>query len=113
MSGRTLSIAPLVAVLALLAGCAGGSEEDIGLADRLAEADGLFKSRQYEEAGVLFEAIASDAESAGDTSLFVEAAAMRARSYLIAENKDEGRTWLLRAAAKAVDSDPAGWSRYL
>jgi len=66
------------------------------------QADQLFKSREYDEAGVLFEGIATEAEAAGDQSTFVEAACMRARSYLIAENRDEGRSWLLKAAAKAV-----------
>jgi tetratricopeptide (TPR) repeat protein len=55
----------------------------------------------------------AEAEAAGDNSTFVEAASMRARSYLIVERKDDGREWLVRAAAKAMDSDPPGWSRYL
>ena len=83
------------------------------LADKIAKADEVFKSRQYEEAGVLFEEITGEAEVAGDNSAFVEAASMRARSYLIVQKKDEGREWQVRAAAKAVDSDPPGWSRYL
>ena len=109
---RTLLIFSAVA-LALLAGCAGETQEDSMFADRMAKADELFKSRQYEEAGVLFEEIAEETEAAGDNSAFVEAASMRARSHLIVEKKDEGREWLVRAAARAVESDPAGWSRYL
>ena len=109
---RVLFLA-VAAAVATFAGCAGEAQEDTGLADRLAEADEVFKSRQYAEAGVLFEEIAGEAEAAGDNSAFVEAASMRARSYLITEKKDEGREWLIRAAAKAVESDRAGWSRYL
>jgi tetratricopeptide (TPR) repeat protein len=109
---RTMVMLSTVA-LALLAGCAGEMQEDPMLADKIAKADEVFKSRQYEEAGVLFEEIAGEAVATGDDSAFVEAASMRARSYLIAQKKDEGREWLVRAAAKAIDSDPAGWSRYL
>jgi len=97
--------------LTLLAGCAGEMQEDPMLADRMAKADEVFKSREYEEAGILFEEIAG--EAAGDNSAFVEAASMRARSYLITERRDEGREWLMRAAAKATAADPLGWSRYL
>ncbi len=111
MSVRRMSFLFLAVALALLAGCAGEIQEDPMLADKIAKADEVFKSRQYEEAGVLFEEIAG--EAAGDNSAFVEAASMRARSYLVTERKDEGREWLTRAAAKAVESDPLGWSRYL
>ena len=38
---------------------------------------------------------------------------MRARTHLVAERKEQGRQWLQRAAARAVESDPGGWSRYL
>ena len=110
---RRVSLLAVAAAVAAFAGCAGETQEDTGLADRLAKADEVFKSRQYAEAGVLFEEIAGEAEAAGDNSAFVEAASMRARSYLITEKKDEGRVWLVRAAAMAVESDPAGWSRYL
>jgi tetratricopeptide (TPR) repeat protein len=112
MSLKTLPIAILVASIAL-AGCAGEKQEDTALTAKLTEADSVFKSREYERAGDLFEEIAAEAEDAGNNSLFVEAASMRARSFLVTGKPDEGRPWLERAAAKAVESDPAGWSRYL
>ncbi len=111
MSVRRVSLLSLAVALTALSGCSGRAQEDPMLADKIAKADEVFKSRQYEEAGVLFEEIAG--EAAGDNSAFVEAASMRARSYLITEKKDEGREWLARAAAKAAESDPLGWSRYL
>ncbi|MEA3409219.1 MAG: hypothetical protein U9Q95_02615 [Candidatus Eisenbacteria bacterium] len=111
MSVRRVSLLLLAAALALLAGCAGETREDPMLVDRIAKADEVFKNRDYEEAGVLFEAIAE--EAGDDNSAFVEAASMRARSYLVVDKKDEGREWLLRAAAKAEESVPLGWSRYL
>jgi len=111
MIATRIAIILSAVTLALLAGCARETREDPMLADKIAKADDVFKSRQYEEAGVLFEEIAG--EAADDNSAFVEAASMRARSYLIAEKKDEGREWLARAAAKAAESDPLGWSRYL
>ena len=110
-SGRLLIAA--AAVIIVIAGCAGEAQEDDGLTSRLDEADGVFKSREYERAGALFEEIATEAEAAGNSSLFVEAASMRARSYLVTDRVDEGRQWLNRAAAKAVESDARGWSRYL
>jgi len=111
MMAARITVILSAVTLALLAGCAGETQEDPMLADKMAKADEIFKSRQYEEAGVLFEEIAG--EAAGDNSAFVEAASMRARSYLITEEKDEGREWLVRAAAKATVADPLGWSRYL
>jgi tetratricopeptide (TPR) repeat protein len=94
------------------AGCSPAPEESAS-AERLVEADEMFNGRQYAEAGRLFEAIANDAEAAGDASAFVEAASMRARSYLILEDGEAGRRWLDRAAARATESDALGWSRYL
>jgi hypothetical protein len=113
MSLNTLTAAIMATALLVAAGCGGQAQEDSGLATRLEQADKLFKNREYETAGTLFEEIALEAETADDNSAFVEAASMRARSYLITQKKDEGRRWLLRAAAKAVESDAPGWSRYL
>ena len=113
MNPRSTAAACALAAAVLLTGHACAQQEGTALSERMEQADQLFKSREYDEAGVLFEGIATEAEAAGDHSTFVEAACMRARSYLIAENRDEGRSWLLKAAAKAVESDPPGWSRYL
>ncbi len=108
---RAAALAAVLAV-ALSAGCAGGTQEEDALATRLEQADQLFKNREYEQAGVLFEEVATESEGS-DRSVFVEAASMRARSYLIAEKKQQGRAWLGRASAAADGSDPRGWSRYL
>ncbi|MFH1501798.1 MAG: hypothetical protein ABIG03_01995 [Candidatus Eisenbacteria bacterium] len=114
---RNLMILAALAILALwsVVGCAGEEEAtmDKPLATRLAEADQAFKNRQYEEAGAIFEAAAQDARAAGDTEAFVEAAAMRARSYLILEEAERGRPWLATAAEHADAAMPLGWSRYL
>ncbi len=111
MKTRVLVLAAAAcALVAALAGCGGGAEE---LDVRLEEADQVFRSREYEEAGTLYEAIASDAEAAGATSEYIEACAMRARSFLITGDEVSGRPWIDRAAESADRSDPMGWSRYL
>ncbi len=102
----------VLTVATALVGCSPSPEEGV-FAERLAEADQMFNGRQYAEAGTLFDTIAGDAEAAGDVSAFVEAASMRARSYLIQEDGEAGRPWLDRAAAQATESDALGWSRYL
>ncbi len=98
-----------------VAGCAVEEEAAVEkpLATRLAEADQAFKNRQYAEAGNLFEAIVPDALEADDMETYVEAAAMRARCYLIQENADDGRPWLAKAEEQADPSGPRAWSRYL
>jgi tetratricopeptide (TPR) repeat protein len=113
MSARLSAVAVCAVTIVALVGCTPEAREDSELRARLEEADGVFRSMEYDKAGDLFEDIATKAESEGDNSLFVEAASMRARSYLITNRPDEGRPWLERAASKAVESDPAGWSRYL
>ena len=62
---RTMVMLSTIA-LALLVGCAGEMQEDPMLGDKIAKADEIFKSRQYEEAGVLFEEVAGEAAAAGD-----------------------------------------------
>jgi len=98
------------AVGAALSGCSG---EETSFTERLEKADESFRSRLYEEAGTEYEAIAEDAIAAGDTTTFVEACAMRARTHLIAGRIDEGRTWLDQAGARADKTDPPAWSRFL
>jgi hypothetical protein len=105
------SLVVLTAAFAFV-GCSPTPEESV-FAERLDEADQTFRSGQYADAGVLFEAIANEAETAGDVSAFVEAASMRARSYLIQDDGETGRPWLDRAAAKATEGDALGWSRYI
>ncbi len=102
----------VLTVACALVGCSPVPEEGT-FAGRLDEADQTFRSGQYADAGVLFEAVANDAEALGDASAFVEAASMRARSYLVQDDGETGRPWLARAAAKATEGDVLGWSRYL
>ena len=110
---RAAAVVIVAATVLSIAGCAPEAQEDSELRTRLAEADGVFGSRDYEGAGRMFEEVASDADQKGDNSVFVEAASMRARSYLVTDQPAEGRQWLSRAAGKAAESDPQGWSRYL
>ncbi len=109
---RVLLLAVLAAAVAVT-GCGRGAAARQELATRLTEADEVFKSRNYEEAGTLYEAIAEDALAADENATYVEACAMRARSHLIADRPDDGRPWIERAAAQADAAEPLGWSRYL
>jgi tetratricopeptide (TPR) repeat protein len=108
-----LLIMSVIAAAVALTACDRSATVDATLMDRLARADDAFKDRRYEEAGEVYESIAKEAEEAGDASAYVEACAMRARSYLIREEAEEGRPWLDRARERAVATDPLGWSRYL
>jgi tetratricopeptide (TPR) repeat protein len=113
----TVGLLAATVVLCVASGCSGESEEpapkEKPMATRLEEADQIFRNRQYERAGSMFESLADDALAAGDDSVYVEAAAMRARSYLIQGNAAEGRPWLSLAAEKADPAEPRAWSRYL
>lgn len=113
MSGWKLSLVSTITAAVALTGCGRSTTVDTELALRLQEADGVFRSREYEDAGKLYEAIAEDADAAGDASAYVEACAMRARSFLIRERGEEGMPWLKRARERADADDPLGWSRYL
>ncbi len=103
-------LALAVAVAALAWGCA---EEENPFAERLEKADESFNARLYEDAGLEYEAIAEDAIAAGDTTTYVEACAMRARTHLIAGRIEEGRGWLDQAGARADKTDTPAYSRYL
>jgi len=106
-----LGVCVLAAVLALtLAGC---GEPEPSFQERLEQADESFNARLYEEAGTKYEKIAEEAIAAGDTSAFVEACSMRARTHLIAGRVEEGRRWLEQAGARADVTDPPAWSRFL
>jgi len=94
------------------AGCS--SDQPVSqFADRLAEADQVFSSRQYAQAGVLFEDIAAEADAAGDNTAYAEAASMRARTMLQLGDRHGGEVWLEQALARTSVDDPLGWSRYL
>jgi tetratricopeptide (TPR) repeat protein len=108
---RLLMVLAIAAIA--LAGCERQPTVETAMADRLAEADEVFKSRDYEGAGRLYEAIADEALAADDMPVYVQAAARRARTHLLADRRDEGAAWLDRAAARADKTEPLGWSRYL
>jgi len=117
MARVIVAVLGMLAVFAAALGCSGESDtsepEAKPLSTRLEEADQAFRNRQYAEAGEIFEAVATDALAAGNHETYTEAAAMRARSYLIQGMSEEGRPWLTRAEEHADSSAPAGWSRYL
>jgi tetratricopeptide (TPR) repeat protein len=113
MTRSSLLLACAFAAVVAVIGCGRGTRTDAELTGRLEEADQVFRSREYDEAGRLYEAIAEDAEAAGDVSTYVEACAMRARSLLIRGHPEEVRPWLERAAQRADADQPLGWSRYL
>jgi tetratricopeptide (TPR) repeat protein len=113
MRRETLLILCAIAAAVALAACERSATTDTTFSDRLARADEVFRDRKYEEAGEIYESIAGDADAAGDASAYVEACAMRARSYLIRGEAEEGRPWIEKARERAVPTDPLGWSRYL
>jgi len=108
---RLVVLGIVIAVAA--SGCSRRADVEETLRDRLAAADEVFRSRDYEEAGGIYEGIAESALAEGDTVAYVEACAMRARSYLIVTRPEEGRPWLEKAEARADASRPLGWSRFL
>lgn len=79
----------------------------------LEQADSVFQSRDYENALTAYSSVVEQARKEFNRSVEVEALAQVARMNLILNHKDEGRTWLQKAAERADDADPMGWSRYL
>ncbi|UCD63708.1 MAG: hypothetical protein JSW34_13350 [Candidatus Zixiibacteriota bacterium] len=83
-------------------------------ADSLLKAgDEVFQSRDYPAAFDQYGRAAEQARDEFNRSVEVEALSQMARMSLLMEKKDEGRTFLEEAGARASDSDPMGWSRYL
>ncbi len=76
------------------------------------EADDLFNSDQYVQARSLYKRALAKAEIEIGNSDQVEALSMIARTYLILNEVEAGREWLLKAEKLADDHDPLGWSRY-
>lgn len=113
MGGAKPFLVCAIAAAVALTACDRSTTVSTELTDRLARTDEVFKDRKYEEAGELYEAIAEDADATDDVSAYVEACAMRARSYLIREEGATGRPWLERARERAQAAHPLGWSRYL
>lgn len=114
-SVTTFAVAAALSAALSAGGCSADERAtaDPTFGTRLAKADQAFRNRQYEDAGTAYESLAEDAFANGDTTAYVEACAMRARSYLILDRADEGRPWLDMAGALADTSMPLGWSRYL
>jgi len=79
----------------------------------LNEGDAIFKSREYEKALEKYTEALKAAQSEFNNSVETEALAQIARMHLITGKKEDGREWLTKAAEKAEESDPMGWSRYL
>lgn len=79
----------------------------------LYSADEIFQQRDYEQALLKYEEALGRAREEFNRSVETETLAQMARVNLLLGNIDEGKEWLSRAAERANDSDPMGWSRYL
>ena len=79
----------------------------------LAQADTLFRSRQYEESRPVYLLALQAADKVGDNSTAVEALSQVARTYLTTDKKEEGRPWLEKARVRVKEGEGAGWGRYL
>jgi tetratricopeptide (TPR) repeat protein len=89
------------------------SEIHSGADSLLKEADAAFKARENQTALEKYGETLTAAREEFNFSVEVEALSQLARVNLVLGNKDEGRLHLDEAAAKATESDPYGWSRYL
>jgi tetratricopeptide (TPR) repeat protein len=79
----------------------------------LKAADDIFQGRDYAAALEKYLEAVEAAQAEFNRPVETEALAQAARMHLIQNQKDEGRTWLDKAADKATESDPMGWSRFL
>ena len=77
------------------------------------QADGLFQSGSYADAGELYKQAVTAAEQDPGNESLVEALSMVARSHLIQDEADEGRPWIQRAEAVATPDQANDWSRFL
>lgn len=91
----------------------GESPEPSAALGLLHEADGVFRSRKYEESRPVYERALAAARTAGDRRVVVEALAQIARTHSIAKEAAEGRRWLEEAGEMASADEPHGWTRYL
>lgn len=106
---RTLALAISLLLLAPL--CA--QEAKLNPADSLTQGDLHFAKREYDKARPHYETAANAAIEQGSNEIATEALAQVARCCSIAKDFPEGRKWLEKAAARAKDTEPKGWSRYL
>ncbi len=88
-------------------------EREINAESLLAEADSLFKARDYESAMQLYTRTIETARNEFNRPVETEALAQAARANLIRGNREEGERYLEEAAERSSDSDPMGFSRYL
>ncbi len=89
------------------------SDDIVTRSDRiLAQADSTFRSRQYVTAQRLYRDALAEARTIDDRSNETEALAMIARTFLLMDNPDSARYWLLEAEKTASRTEPMGWSRY-
>ena len=89
------------------------STESVSPDSLLKEADQIFQNRDYENALTKYDEVLEAARKDFNRPVEVEALSQVARMNLILNKKEEGREWLAKAAERASDSDPMGWSRYL
>ena len=87
--------------------------ENMTAKELLEKADNTFHSRKYVESRDIYLQSSKKAEIEKDNASLTETYSQIARSYLIVEEKEEGRRWLNKAAAIASENEPLGWSRFL
>ena len=116
IAGIVLILAAATAAVAIDITDKGGrmsDSQELNADSLLAQADQTFQNRDYQAALQQYLQVAEAAKESFNRPVEVEALAQVARMNLILDRKEEGRTWLEKAAARASDSDPMGWSRYL
>lgn len=87
---------------------------DSATADQLLqEADSVFQARDYAKALDLYTAVVEASRKEFNRSVETEALSQCARMNLLLNQKEAGRELLVKAAERADESDPMGWSRYL
>ncbi len=79
----------------------------------LQQADKVFQTKDYQAAFEQYRQAMEHARAEFNRSVETEALSQMARMNLLMARKDEGRTLLEQARARATESDPMGWSRYL
>ncbi|MEW6051824.1 MAG: tetratricopeptide repeat protein [Candidatus Zixiibacteriota bacterium] len=89
------------------------NQSDLTADAALKSADESFQAKQYGEALDHYRRACELARQEFNRPVEVEALAQIARVSLIQGNKEDGLNWLKEASAKAVETDPMGWSRYL
>lgn len=92
----------------------GASMSDSATADQLLqEADSVFQARDYAKALDLYTGVVEASRKEFNRSVETEALSQCARMNLLLNQKEAGRELLVKAAERADESDPMGWSRYL